>query len=272
MNECLFSKREGVYLEFKTISFEVKENGVGLVTLNRPASFNAINLELATDFHRALQAAEQDDSVRVLVVTGSGKAFCAGGDLTWLMAAADNLKKREILDNAAKIIKALNQFEKPIIAAVNGVAAGAGTAVAMACDLVIASEKSSFAPNFVHIAAVPDSGASWFLPRVVGYQRAAELMLTGRMLNATEACEMGIYNRVVTEEHLMAEAMGLAGKLAAGPQRALRYIKRMLKLSQNNTLDAQLESEASLQLMAWSDSDFQEGIKAFLEKRKPQFK
>ena len=259
-------------MKFKTISFEVKQNGVALVTLNRPASFNAINLELATDFHQALQVAEQDDSVRVLVVTGSGKAFCAGGDLAWLTDADSNLKKREILDNAAKIIKTLNQFEKPVIAAVNGVVAGAGTAVAMACDLVIASEKASFAPNFVHIAAVPDSGASWYLPRVVGYQRAAELMFTGRMLSAVEARELGIYNRVVTEENLMAQAMGLAEIISAGPQRALRYIKRMLKLSPNNSLDAQLETEASLQMMAWSDSDFQEGVKAFLEKRKPHFK
>lgn len=259
-------------MDLKTITFEVTESGVALLTLNRPASFNAINLDLAREFSRALQAAEQDDSVRVLVITGAGRSFCAGGDLAWLMAADNNLKKREILDNAASIITALDRFSKPLIAAVNGVAAGAGTAVALACDLIVASDKASFAPNFVHIAAVPDSGASWFLPRAVGYHKAAELMLTGRMLDAEEACRLGIFNRVVPGESLMVETLGLAGKLAAGPQRALSYIKRMLKASRESSLEGQLETEASLQLMAWSDSDFHEGVRAFLEKRKPQFK
>lgn len=258
-------------MPYKTITYEVKESGVALVTLNRPTSFNAINLDLARDFSRALQEAEEDDRVRVLVITGSGKAFCAGGDLAWLMAADDNLKKRDILDNAATIIGAMDGCAKPLIAAVNGVAAGAGTAVALACDMIIASDRAAFAPNFVHIAAVPDSGASWFLSRVVGYHKAAELMLTGRLLDAAEAGRLGIFNRVVPAENLMAEVLALAEKLAAGPQRAIRYIKRMLKASRENSLAGQLETEASLQLMAWSDSDFQEGVRAFLEKRKPNF-
>ncbi|MCG8401562.1 MAG: enoyl-CoA hydratase-related protein [Firmicutes bacterium] len=259
-------------MDFKTITYESKETGVALITLSRPASFNAINLDLAGEFARALQTAEQDNNIRVLVITGSGKAFCAGGDLAWLLAADDNLKKREILDNAAGIITALDRFAKPVIAAVNGVAAGAGAAVAMACDIIIASDKSSVAPNFVNIAAVPDSGASWFLPRAVGYHKAAELLLTGGIIDAAQACRLGIFNRVVPGEDLLAEALGLAGKLAAGPQRALRYIKQMLKMSRDNSLSAQLEIEASLQLMAWSDSDFPEGVKAFLERRKPEFK
>ncbi len=259
-------------MNFNTITYETSENRVALLTLNRPSNYNAINLDLATEFGQALQEAARSDQVRVLVITASGKAFCAGGDLSWLMASDDNIKKREILDNAARIIETLDRFEKPVIAAVNGVVAGAGTAVAMACDIIIASEKASFAPNFVNIAAVPDSGASWFLPRAVGYHKAFELMLTGSMLSASEACSLGIYNRVVPAENLMTEVLGLAEKLATGPQRAQRYIKRMLKLSRYNTLEAQLETEASLQLMVWSDNDFQEGVKAFLEKRKPQFK
>lgn len=258
-------------LTYQTITYELKEH-VAWLTLNRPKSFNAINLELAQDFTGALRQAEQDDNVRVLVVTGSEKAFCAGGDLSWLMASDDNLKKRQILDNAATVITMLDRLSKPVIAAVNGAVAGAGTAVAMACDMVLAAENAKFAPNFVNIAAVPDSGASWFLPRYTGYHKAAELMLTGRMLDAGECCELGIFNRVVAAEDLHRETLKLARKLAAGPQRAIRYIKQMLKLSAQNTLAAQLEAEASMQLMAWSDDDFPEGVNAFLQKRKPNFK
>jgi 2-(1,2-epoxy-1,2-dihydrophenyl)acetyl-CoA isomerase len=258
-------------LTFQTITYELKDH-LAWLTLNKPNSFNAINLELAQDFTRALQQAEQDDNVRVLVITGSGKAFCAGGDLAWLMASDDNIKRREILDNAAAIITILDRIKKPIIAAVNGAVAGAGTAVAMACEIVLASDNAKFAPNFVNIAAVPDSGASWFLPRFTGYHKAVELMLTGRMLDARECCRLSIFNQVVAEEDLHQETLKLAQKLAAGPQRAVRYIKHMLKLSNQNTLAAQLEAEASLQLMAWSDDDFTEGVNAFLQKRKPNFK
>lgn len=257
-------------MTYQSIIYEIKEH-VAWLTLNRPDSFNAINQELAQDFTRALQQSEQDDNVRVLVLTGAGKAFCAGGDLGWLMASEDNMKKREILDNAAAIITMLDRFKKPVIAAINGAVAGAGTAVAMACDIVLAAEDAKFAPNFVNIAAVPDSGASWFLPRFTGYHKAAELMLTGRMLTAGECCQLGIFNHVVAAEDLHQETLKLARKLASGPQRAIRYIKQMLKLSSQNTLAAQLETEASLQLMAWSDDDFKEGVNSFLQKRKPDF-
>lgn len=259
-------------MDYKAISYEVLDNRIAVVTLNRPASLNAINLDLATEVAGVLQQAEQDDSVRVLVVTGAGKAFCAGGDLAWLMAAEDNLKKREILDNAGTVITLLDRFSKPVIAAVNGAVAGAGTAVALACDIIIASARAKFAPNFVNIASVPDSGASWFLPRKIGYHKAAELMLTGRLLDAQECLQLGLFNRVVAHDELEQAAFRLAQKLAAGPQRAIRHIKQMLKMSAQNTLTAQLEIEASMQLMAWSDDDFKEGVSAFLQKRKPAFK
>lgn len=259
-------------MEYQAITYEIMENKVALITLNRPSHFNAINRDLAGEFAHALQRAEQDDAVRVLVVTGAGKAFCAGGDLGWLLASGDNMKKRDILDHASEVITRLDRFSKPVIAAVNGAAAGAGTAIALCCDMIIASEQARFGPNFVNIAAVPDCGASWFLPRKVGYHKAAELMLTGTLIDAREALQLGIFNRVTGAENLLPEALKLAGQLAAGPQRALRYIKKMLKLSAQNTLAAQLETEASLQLMAWSDDDFREGVQAFLQKRKPAFK
>ena len=259
-------------MSFKTIIYEVNEHQIATITLNRPEHFNAISKELAEDFARALLLAGQDENVRVLVVTGSGKAFCAGGDLTWLLSSDDNMKKREILDNANRVAALLDSFPKPVIAAINGAVAGAGTAIALACDIVIGSDQAKFAPNFINIAAVPDSGASWFLPRKVGYHKAAELMLTGQLLDAREAFRLGLFNQLVPASELAAHVEKLALRLAAGPQRAIGYIKQMLKLSSQNTLAAQLEIEASLQLMALSDSDFQEGVQAFLQKRKPNFK
>lgn len=259
-------------MSFKTIIYEVKANKIATITLNRPENFNAISKGLAEEFAQALQFAGQDEAVRVLVVTGSGKAFCAGGDLAWLMASDDNLKKREILDKANRVATLLDGFPRPVIAAVNGAVAGAGTAIALACDILIAADQAKFAPNFVNIAAVPDSGASWFLPRKVGYHKAAELMLTGQLLDAQEAFRLGLFNQVVPSAELADYVEKLALRLAAGPQNAISYIKQMLKLSNQNTLAAQLEIEASLQLMALSDSNFQEGVQAFLQKRKPNFK
>ncbi|MFZ5591122.1 MAG: enoyl-CoA hydratase/isomerase family protein [Bacillota bacterium] len=259
-------------MEFQTIKYEVKSNKVAVLTFNRPESFNAFNKQLVQESCQAVQMAAADDNVRVLVLTGAGKAFTSGGDLAWLKAADDNIKKREILDLANQLAITVAGFEKILIAAVNGVAAGAGTALVLACDMAIASTQARFAPNFVNIAAVPDSAASWYLPRKVGYHKAAELMLTGSLLDAQQAYELGIFNRLVEPEQLMPYVLELAGKLAAGPQRALRYIKKMLKMSLSNDLPAQVEVEASLQLMAWSDSDFIEGVTAFIQKRPPAFK
>lgn len=258
--------------DLKTISYEIKDYKIAVITLNRPSNFNAINLDLAQEFMSVLQKAKCDDNVRVLIITGSGKGFCAGGDLASLMEANDNPKKREILDSVSSVISSLDKFDKPVIASVNGAVAGSGTAVVLACDIIIASDKAKFAPNFINIAAVPDGGSSWFLTRKISYHRAAELILTGRILNARECFEWGIFNHIVTPERLNEEVFNLAQKLSTGPQRALRYIKQMLKMSAQNTLCTHQEVEASLQLLAFSDDDFQEGVSAFLQKRKPNFK
>lgn len=259
-------------MEFQTINYEVRDSKVAVLTFNRPESFNAFNKQLVQECCQAVHMAARDEQVRVLVMTGAGRAFSAGGDLVWLRAADDNIKKREILDLANEMAITLAGFDKILIAAVNGVAAGAGTAVVLACDMAIASTQARFAPNFVNIAAVPDTAASWYLPRKLGYHKAAELMLTGSLLEAQQAYQLGIFNQLVEPEQLMPYTMDLAGKLAAGPQRALRYIKKMLKMSLSNDLPAQVEVEASLQLMAWSDSDFIEGVSAFIQKRPPVFK
>jgi 2-(1,2-epoxy-1,2-dihydrophenyl)acetyl-CoA isomerase len=241
------------------------------MTLNRPGHYNALNRAVTEEASEILSMFESDEELRVMVLTGAGRSFCAGGDLAWLLAAEDTLKKRDIVERAGELISHLDRMEKPVIAAVNGVAAGAGTALALACDMIIASESARFAPNFVNIGAVPDSGASWYLPRAAGYHKAAELMFTGRLLNAQEAFDMGLFNRVVPAELLEQETLELARKIVKGPRQAIRSIKKMLKMSRFNSLESQLEVEASLQVLAWSNEEFAEGVKAFLEKRPPQF-
>ncbi|MCF8107679.1 MAG: enoyl-CoA hydratase/isomerase family protein [Desulfohalobiaceae bacterium] len=258
-------------MEHTTIEYHKQDAGTAVITLNRPEVLNAINKDMVSEVTAALEEVHQDVTVRVLVLTGKGKAFCAGGDLSWLQDAGSHLEKRDIVESAGRLISRLNGLSKPVIAAVNGVVAGAGTGVALACDILVASEKARFAPNFVNIGAVPDSGASWFLPRKIGYHRAMELMLTGKLLSAEEAHAFGIYNELVPADDLEAHVLEIAARLAAGPQRALTMIKRMLKLSAENTLQAQLEVETSMQVAAWADPDFQEGVRAFLEGREPRF-
>jgi len=254
-----------------TIVYDVPEQGVARLTLNRPEYYNALNRTVTEEASEVLSMFEADAELKVMILTGAGRSFCAGGDLAWLLEADDVHKKRDIVDRAGDLISHLDRMEKPLIAAVNGVAAGAGTALALACDLVVASESARFAPNFVNIGAVPDSGASWYLPRTAGYHRAAELMLTGRLLQAQEALDMGFFNRVVADEDLEQEACELARKIVKGPRQAIRSIKKMLKMSRFNSLESQLEVEASLQILAWSNEEFAEGVKAFLEKRPPKF-
>lgn len=259
-------------MSYQTIEFSSYSQGYAVLRLNRPDVYNAINKELAAEVTQVIEDIRNKESIRVLVITGTGKAFCAGGDLGWLLEAGDHLSKRAIVENAGQLITVLHQLPIPVLAAVNGVAAGAGTGIALACDMLIAADTARFGPNFVNIAAVPDSGASWFLPRTVGYHQAAKLMLSGELLTAEEALRLGIFQEVVPAAELESRVLTLAGQLAAGPQGALRLIKKMLKLSLENTLQSQLEAETSMQVAAWSDPDFEEGVKAFLERRKPEFK
>ncbi|MFO7875808.1 MAG: enoyl-CoA hydratase/isomerase family protein [Desulfovermiculus sp.] len=258
-------------MELNTCRYECPQPGLGVITLDRPKEYNAINKTMTEELSQILDESSADDRVRALVLTGNDPAFCAGGDLGWLMQADDRPKKREIVDLAGQLILKLWAMDKPIVAAVNGVAAGAGTALVMACDVSIAAESARFAPNFVNIAAVPDSGASWFLPRVVGMHRAMELMLSGRTLSAREAHELGIFTHLVPDQELEEKALELGGKLASGPQGAVLSIKALLKASLGQGLSRHLEDEAERQVQAWSDPDFAEGVQAFVHKRRPRF-
>ncbi len=258
-------------MAYKTVGFEIDERGIAKLSLRRPEHFNAFNKQMVRECVEILGEVNRDPRIKVLVITGTGGAFSAGGDISWLIESKHVLQKKEIMDYTTELMLSLDRIKRPIIASVNGVAAGAGTAVILACDIIIASDNAKFAPNFVSIAAVPDSGCSWFLPRKIGYHRACELLFTGRVLSAREAYEMGIFNTLVSPETLEEATDRLAHQLACGPLRALEYIKAMLKMSYKNDLRSQLDIEAYYQVMAWSDPDFQEGVQAFFEKRKPNF-
>ncbi|MFP4391412.1 MAG: enoyl-CoA hydratase/isomerase family protein [Desulfohalobiaceae bacterium] len=258
-------------MELQTLVLEEPQSHVARISLNRPGQYNAIDRQMTLEMVQVLQELRHRPELRVLILTGTGRAFCAGGDLSWLVESQEVLHKRDIVDRAGELISSLDTFPKPVICAVNGVAAGAGTALVLAGDIVLGASNAKFAPNFVQIGAVPDSGTSWYLLKKVGYHLAAELLLTGKALDSDQAQSLGIFNQVLEPENLQQGALELAEKLAAGPQRALGSIKRLLKLGMQNTLESQLETEASLQVAAWSDPDFQEGVRAFMQKRKPEF-
>lgn len=245
---------------------------VKILKMNRPEVFNSFNREMALSLQKALDIAEKDDEVRCLVLTGEGKAFCAGQDLGEA-TDPDGPELRSIVkEHYNPIILRLRAIEKPIIAAVNGVAAGAGANIALACDLVVAAESASFIQAFSKIGLIPDSGGTYFLPRIVGMQKALSLMITGDKVLAKEAEAMNMIYKSVEDSNFMEEVMQLASKLAAMPTRGIGLTKRALNESFNNSLKTQLDLEEILQTEAGQTYDFREGVNAFLEKRKPEFK
>lgn len=247
------------------------ENGICTLTLNRPEKFNSFNREMALALQAALDEAHNNDDIRCVVLTGAGKAFCAGQDL----AEATDPQGPELEDIVAQhynpIILRIRQLEKPVIAVVNGVAAGAGANIALACDIVLAAQSAAFIQAFSKIGLIPDSGGTYFLPRLIGLQRAAALMMTGDKITAAEAEQMGMIYRAVPDAQLAAIAAELATTLAQMPTVALGLTKRALNKTFQHTLQAQLELEKDMQTKAGTTEDFKEGVNAFLEKRKPAF-
>ena len=250
------------------------EAGVLRVTLNRPDKLNAFNPALHEGLAAAMTRAESEAAIRCVLITGAGRGFCAGQDLTErdMKAAgpADLGSGLEAWYNP--LVKRMRALPKPVVCAVNGVAAGAGANFALACDLVIAARSASFIQAFVKIGLVPDCGGSYFLPRLAGMQRAMALAMTGDRLCAEDAERWGIVWKTVDDDKLMAEATTLAASLAAGPTHSLGLIKRAMYASAGNTLAAQLDLERDLQREVGRGGDYREGIAAFLEKRKPAFK
>ena len=249
------------------------ENQVAYITLNRPDVFNSFNREMALSLQSILDDCEHNNDVRSIVITGNGKAFCAGQDLKEVTNPELNPGFKKILEEHYNpIITRIRAINKPVIAAVNGVAAGAGANIALSCDLVVASNKASFIQAFSKIGLIPDSGGTFFLPRLIGFQKATALIMLGDKVTAEEAEELGMIFKVISSESFNEEVEKLAVKLANMPTKALGLIKELLNKSITNTLEQQLELEGKLQIEAALSEDYTEGVNAFMEKRKPIFK
>ncbi|MBT8262290.1 MAG: enoyl-CoA hydratase/isomerase family protein [Bacteroidia bacterium] len=249
------------------------ENGVAWLKLNRPDVFNSFNREMALLFQSELDACASDNSIRAIVVTGNGKAFCAGQDLKEVTTPELNPGFRKILEEHYNpIIRKIRSIDKPVIAAVNGVAAGAGANIALACDIVIASEGSSFIQAFSKIGLVPDSAGTFFLPRLIGFQKASAFMMLGEKVSARDAEKLGMVYKVESIETFMDAVEKTATTLAQMPTKALGLTKQLLNASMNNTLEEQLDMESKYQIESAQSEDYAEGVAAFVEKRKPVFK
>ena len=248
---------------------------VTTITLNRPEKLNAFAGTMRDDLLAALRAAEADAECRVVVVTGAGRAFCAGGDVDFmrgLQRDGDIAGMRKLLDAGRDIITQIVEMTKPVIASVNGVAAGAGCNLALACDFRIASDQAKLGETFVRIGLHPDWGGTWLLPRLVGRSRALEILMSGRIVDAAEALAIGMVDRVVPAADLARETESLARSIAAGPPIAIAGIKRAVLQSERNEVGAQIELESEHQLRAFASNDAAEGMAAFFEKRPPNFR
>lgn len=264
-------------MDYQDIIFEVKD-GIATLTLNRPEKMNAIsNKMMSEELPDALSRIEKEDDIKVLILTGAGdRAFCTGADagdrlVTRMAGKRIEASRRERIKPLGWIGEMIYRLPKPAIAAVNGVTAGAGASLAMLCDIRICSENSRFSLVFVKRGLVPDTGASYLLPRLVGMAKALELMWTGDLIDAREAERIGLVNRVVPKEDLMGEARKLALRLTSGPSIAIELIKSLARKSMDNTYEEQLVFESRAQQLCMTTEDFKEGVQSFLEKRGPHF-
>ncbi|MGH8668332.1 MAG: 2-(1,2-epoxy-1,2-dihydrophenyl)acetyl-CoA isomerase PaaG [Burkholderiales bacterium] len=250
------------------------EAGVLTVTLNRPDKLNAFNPEMHQLLRKALERALDEAAVRAVLLTGAGRGFCAGQDLALRDVSADAPIDLAVSlgSHYNPLVRRLRELPKPVVCAVNGVAAGAGANLALACDLVIAARSASFVQSFSRLGLVPDCGGTWFLPRLVGSARAMGLALLGDKLSAQDAQAWGLIWRVVDDDALVSESAGIAKQLAAGPTRGYGLLKKAMHASAGNSLDAQLDLERDLQREAGMTQDYREGVLAFMQKRKPDYK
>lgn len=255
-----------------SITKEIKDK-IAYLTLNRPEVFNSFNREMALLLQSELDQCESNPEVRAIVIIGEGKAFCAGQDLKEVTSPELNPGFKKILEEHYNpIVSRIRKIEKPIVAAVNGVAAGAGANIALSCDVVIASENASFIQAFSKIGLVPDSGGTFFLPRLIGFQKASALMMLGDKISATEAERIGMIYKVVPAENFSQEITNVASILSNMPTKALGMTKRLLNESMANSLEKQLDLEGKLQIESAQSEDYAEGVDAFVNKRKPEFR
>ncbi len=253
-----------------SINFLIEGN-VAKIILSRPEVFNSFNRDMALGLQGFLDECEQKKEVRAVYITGAGKAFSAGQDLAEVVEESGLPIEKIVAEHYNPIISKIRSIEKPIIAAVNGVAAGAGANISLACDIVVAAESASFIQAFSKIGLIPDSGGTYFLPRLIGFQKASALMMLGDKVSATDAEKMGMIYCCITDNRFVEESWNLAVKLSQMPTKGLGYTKRLLNSTFNNDLATQLQMEDNLQAEAGRSRDYKEGVNAFLEKRKPSF-
>lgn len=246
------------------------EDGVATLTLNRPDALNALDASLRAELRRALGEARRDDGVRAVILTGAGRGFCSGADLRG--GSSEREFRHVITTEYNPLVRAIREMDKPVVAAVNGVAAGAGLSLALACDIVVASDDARLVPAFHRIGLVPDSGLTRTLVRALGRHRALEILLGERTLAVADAQELGLIAAVVPADRLRETARELGRRLAAGPTRAIGYTKRLLNLAEDAPLERSLEAEAALQELAGRSEDHAEGVAAFGQKREPAFR
>jgi 2-(1,2-epoxy-1,2-dihydrophenyl)acetyl-CoA isomerase len=262
-------------MAYETLLYE-QDGGILTITMNRPDKLNALNDTMLHELADAFKQAERDKAVRSIVLTGAGRGFCPGADLASAQKAvgesANGYFRKHLQETYNPLIMRMRQLPKPIIAAVNGVAAGAGMSLAMACDIRIAAESATFLQAFVKIGLVPDSGSTWMLPRLIGITRAMDMMLTGRKITAHEALEWGLVNQITEDAQLIEVVGALATEFASAPTAAIGYIKRVSYYALTHDLEQALDYEAHMQEIAGKTDDHKEGVTAFLEKRAPIFK
>jgi 2-(1,2-epoxy-1,2-dihydrophenyl)acetyl-CoA isomerase len=253
-----------------SILFQIGDS-IAFITLNRPDKLNSFNREMALELQKRLDECKAH-AVRVVYITGAGKGFSAGQDLSEVVDPNGPGMDKILREHYNPIILQIRQLEKPVVAAVNGVAAGAGANIALCCDIVVAAESASFIQAFGKIGLIPDSGGTFFLPRLIGWQKASALMMLGEKLPATEAEKLGMVYKVFEDQKFSDSGISIATTLAKMPTKGLAYTKQALQISFKNNLEQQLEAEDKLQRLAGATSDFKEGMEAFLEKRSPVFK
>lgn len=257
-------------MAYQYITFDIKES-IATLTFNRPEVYNSIHQKMAFEIQEALEQCISDE-VRCVVITGSGKAFCAGQDLKEVVDPEGPELHSIVKDHYNPIIRAIRSLEKPVICAVNGVAAGAGANIALSGDIVVASRSASFVQAFSKIGLIPDSGGTFFLPRLIGWNRASALMMTGDKVNADEALNMGMLYKVYDDAEFEANVAALSAKMAEMPTFGLALTKLALNKSATVDLNVQLTNEEELQTLAGKSYDYNEGVEAFLQKRSPLFK
>ncbi len=259
-------------MENSTSILYTQEGGIATITLNRPSVFNSFNQEMIKSLQHHLDVAAQDVSVRAVVLTGTGKAFCAGQDLGEVLEEKEIDFNKIVQENYNPLVLKIRNMDKPVVAAVNGVAAGAGANLALACDIVVAKESTNFIQAFSKIGLIPDCGGTYFLPRLIGLQKATALMMLADKVSAAQAKEIGMIYEFFADDIFDAEVAKIADKLANLPTKGLAYTKKLLNQTFNNSIEEQLIQEGLFQTKSGNTSDYQEGVDAFIEKRNPVFK